>query len=279
MPPPWAEIFGEDDSGIFAEFTLKQVRFAWRWIPSGRFLMGSPNTEPGRWPAEGPQHEVLLSGGFWMGETSVTQGQWRALMQENPSGFPGDQRPVENVTWHDAVTYSDALNDVVPALFAVLPTEAQWEYACRAGTDSAFSDGSPCTQPEGDEPALEDLGWYDVNSRGETHPVRQKRPNSWGLYDLHGNVWEWCRDGWYNYGTQSKMDPVYEPKNESANRVIRGGSWIDQARDCRSAYRNLREPGYRYINLGFRLAAGLVFRVAELPDVERPMVPEKRSRD
>ncbi|MBX3746677.1 MAG: formylglycine-generating enzyme family protein [Verrucomicrobiae bacterium] len=256
FPPVWAEVFGEDRHGVFAAFTLKGVEFVWRWIPRGRFRMGSPEDETGRWDDEGPQHEVTLTQGFWMGETPVTQAQWMALMGENPSQFQGERRPVERVTWREGVAFAAQLSEAVPGLSATLPTEAQWEYACRAGTTGAFHDGSACTVPGGKDPALERLGWYGENSGGQTHDVKEKRPNAWGLYDMHGNVWEWCRDGWSSYGAEEVVDPEHDPAEDGANRVVRGGSWIDRARDCRAAFRSLRDPGFRDYFRGFRLAAG-----------------------
>ena len=268
-PPAWAEVFGEDDAGIFAECVVLEVRFVWRWIPPGKFTMGSPAGEVGRYSDEGPQHEVTISQGFWFGETPVTQAQWQAVMGNNPSHFKGsDSLPVEQVDWHQCVAFSDKLNEAVPGLFAALPTEAQWEYACRAGTQSAFHDGSACTQPEGVDPALNELGWYDKNSGSETHPVKQKLANAWGLYDLHGNVWEWCRDDMRKYTAAPQRDPV--GALESAPRVARGGAWSFQALVCRAAYRGRGEPVVRWLDQGFRLVAGQEPRAAEPQGAERP---------
>jgi formylglycine-generating enzyme required for sulfatase activity len=264
FPPPWAEVFGEDDAGVFAEFVVKEVRFVWRWIPPGRFLMGSPANETGRFGDEGPQHEVTISRGFWLGETPVTQAQWLALRAENPSGFKGDDRPVESVTWPHCADFAAALNAAVPGLAAGLPTEAQWEYACRAGTTAAFHDGSPCTKPEGNDLALVRLGWFDKNSGGGSHPVKQKLPNGWGLCDLHGNVWEWCRDGRRTYTAEPQTDPV-GPMEAGATRVVRGGSWGTHARYCRAAIRFAWHPGSRNHPRGFRLAAGQEPGAAERP--------------
>lgn len=254
FPPRWAEVFGEDRRGIFAECTVTTVRFVWRWIPPGKFLMGSPNDEPGRWEGEGPQHEVLISRGFWFGETPVTQAQWEALRAENPSHFRGKERPVEEVRWHAALAYCQALAGRLPTLYPRLPTEAEWEYACRAGTLGAFCDGSACTKPIGKDPALERLGWYERNIGYETQPVRQKERNGWGLFDVHGNVWEWCADGPRDYELRVEHDP--RGPDEGAFRVVRGGAWDQPAKACRAAHRIAFEPGYRRFNLGFRLAAG-----------------------
>ena len=274
LPPDWAERFGEDEFGIFAEFSLKGVSFVWRWICPGRFQMGAPETENGRQTREGPQHLVTISRGFWMGESPVTQAQWMAVMEEDSSSFKGNQRPVEKVNWHQSVAFAVKLKELFPRLQAALPTEAQWEYACRAGTQGAFHiDGSECTQPEGKDPVLDQLGWFNKNSNRETHDVKQKAANAWGLYDMHGNVWEWCLDGQRSYTDQAQQDPV-GPLEESASRVVRGGSWGDRARFCRSACRYASDPGYDWGSFGLRLSAG------QEPDrkTAEPSVPKRRSR-
>ncbi len=260
FPPGWAELFGEDEAGIFAEFTVGEARFPWRWIPPGTFLMGSPGDEKGRDDDEGPPHEVEISRGFWLGETAVTQAQWLALMPENPSHFDGEKRPVEQVSWPDAMAFARELSGQVDGLYATLPSEAQWEYACRAGTRGAFHNDQPCTKPEGKDPALEPLGWYGKNSESRSHDVKGKEANAWGLYDMHGNVWEWCVDRWKaeayrGRGTGAK-DPLEWSDDDSAWRVVRGGSWYDRARNCRSACRSRFGPADRWSVLGFRLAAG-----------------------
>ncbi len=282
FPPVWAEVFGEDEFGVFAEFVLKEVRFVWRWIPPGRFLMGSPEDEVGRWDAEGPQHEVTISRGFWLGETPVTQAQWMALRADNPSGFKGRDHPVENVTWDQSESFAADLNAAIPGLAAGLPTEAQWEYACRAGTTGAFHDGSFCTVPEGKDPALDRLGWFEKNSGAETHPVKQKLSNAWGLYDLHGNVWEWCCDQWEgNAYTDRKggvVDRVSEAGDPGDFRVARGGSWLNQARNCRAAIRDRGRLGDHWDFRGFRLAAGQEIPAAEPVLGAERLPPERRSR-
>ena len=271
FPPVWADVFGEDDAGIFAECSVKEVRFVWRWICPGKFKMGcDPEDEHGD---KKPQHEVRLTHGFWMGETPVTQAQWQAVMGENPSHFKGDQRPVEQVTWPESSDFAAKLNALLPGLHAALPTEAQWEYACRADTQSAFHDGSPCTEPSGKDPALDKLGWFDQNSGYETHDVKLKAANAWGLHDMHGNVWEWCQDAWDEkaYAKRGKIafDPEIKDDDESADRVVRGGSWDDRALNCRAAYRIWRRPGLRWDDLGLRLAAG------QEPGAAEPQKPER----
>ena len=220
FPPAWADVFGEDDFGVFAECTLNEATFVWRWIPPGTFLMGSPEDEPGRYGDEGPQHRVTISRGFWLGEAPVTQAQWRAITGENPSRFQGpEELPVEQVNWHDSVAFTAKLNERCPRLFAALPTEAQWEYACRAGSTAALYTGGITLKGQCNAPELDPIAWYAGNSGNElevtnpydskdwpekqyphtqagTHRVKQKLPNAWGLYDMLGNVWEWCADGW-----------------------------------------------------------------------------------
>ncbi|MDP1591417.1 MAG: formylglycine-generating enzyme family protein, partial [Prosthecobacter sp.] len=189
-----------------------------------------------------------------------TQAQWLSVMGANLSDFKGPQRPAESVDWHQSAYFAAKLNALLPGLHAALPSEAQWEYACRAGTQNSYHDGSTCTQPEGEDPALKKLGWFDKNSGGETHAVKLKDANAWGLHDMHGNVWEWCRDAWdetaYVKRGKTTHDPETEDDDESAFRVVRGGSWYDQSQTCRAAFRGGHRPGDRGINQGLRLAAG-----------------------
>lgn len=255
FPPRWAQVFGEDRRGIFAEFTLDKVNFVWRWIPPGKFQMGSPDSEAGRNSDEGPVHTVTISRGFWLTETQITQAQWFAVTGETPSRFKGDQRPVENVSWHASMAFAETLNSKVPELKASLPTEAEWEYACRAGTRGAFHiDGSQCAEPSGQNPVLDQLGWFDGNSN-ETQNVKQKAANAWGLFDMHGNVWEWCRDGRRTYTARMERDPQ-GTMDEGAVRVMRGGSWDFQALFCRAAYRFDDVPAVGWNFHGLRLFAG-----------------------
>ena len=216
-------------------------------ISSGSFTMGDDDIAP-------PAHSGTLSQNFYMGTYLVTQAQWLAVMGNNPSQFTGDaQRPVEQVSWDDCQSFCKQLNARFAALGARLPTEAEWEYACRAGTTSAYNDGSTCTKPDGHDPALEKLGWFDKNSDNTTHPVGEKQPNKWGLHDLHGNVFELCSDWFGDYSETEQHDP--KGPIEGRGRVIRGGGWSGRAQLCRSAYRSRVGPGFRRNFLGFRLAA------------------------
>jgi formylglycine-generating enzyme required for sulfatase activity len=261
--------------GDFPEFTVEYVRETFGIvlvaIGRGEFLMGSPTSEVGQADDE-TQHRVVLTRDFWLGQYPVTQRQYAAVMGANPSHRKGDDRPVESVNWDDAVAFCRVLSakcrkaGVMGKTFEFrLPTEAEWEYACRAGTTSAFNDDSECTKPDGADPALNRLGWFDKNSNKQTHPVGEKMANAWGLHDMHGNVWEWCEDrgSWNGQDqrvvTTTNVANVVDPiGSEGGWRVVRGGSYWNNARFCRSACRRAGEPGSRGRFLGFRLAAGLI---------------------
>ncbi|MCL4201844.1 MAG: formylglycine-generating enzyme family protein [Pirellulaceae bacterium] len=252
--PAWADTFGVDVYGIFAGVTVGETTQILRWIEPGRFIMGSPNREFGRFADEGPQHEVTIRRGFWFGQTPVTQAFYEALTGTNPSHFQGDgQRPVENVDWDDAAAFCECLNKIYPELHDALlrlPSEAEWEYACRAGTKQALYSGNESTSETERCPHLDKLAWYAANSRETTHPVGEKQPNRWGLYDMLGNIWEWCEDGWHgNYQGAPSDGTAWAA--QGAARVRRGGSVAARARLCRNASRNYCESGNR--SLGFRL--------------------------
>ena len=193
-------------------------------IPAGSFMMGSNNGDSD----EHPQHRVSISKPFYLQTTEVTQGQWRSVMGNNPSGFKGDDLPVERVSWNAVQEFIVKLNAKEGGNKYRLPTESEWEYAARAGSTTAYCFGD-------DEGRLGDYAWYDKNSGSKTHPVGQKKPNSWGLYDLHGNVWEWVQDWYGDYSSGSSTDP--SGASSGSYRVIRGGSWYLTARGCRSAFR------------------------------------------
>jgi formylglycine-generating enzyme required for sulfatase activity len=213
--------------------------------------MGSPESESDRQNDE-IQHRVTLTKGFWLGKYEVTQGQWQAVMRNNPSSFTnaGVNAPVEQVSWNDAMEFCAKLTvrelrvGRLPAGYEFsLPTEAQWEYACRAGACGAY----------GGNGNLGSMGWYGDNSGSTTHPVGQKQANEWGLYDMHGNVWEWCYDRYdSSYPGGSVTDPT--GSISGANRVCRGGGCDNDASDCRSAVHSGDAPSSRESLLGFRLA-------------------------
>jgi formylglycine-generating enzyme required for sulfatase activity len=215
-----------------------------------------------------------LTEGFWLFDTPVTQALWQAVMGDNPSRFKSPTRPVEQVSWDDSKNFIKKLNAEIPGLALCLPTEAQWEYACRAGTTTATYAGEMEILGERNAPVLDDIAWYGGNSgvdfdldegwdssdwpqkqydhkKAGTCRVKQKQPNSWGLYDMLGNVWEWCEDWWQgNLGSESAEGP--KGTREGADRVIRGGGWFDVARVVRAAYRINFVPGDRGNFLGIR---------------------------
>ncbi|WP_211101597.1 formylglycine-generating enzyme family protein [Niveispirillum sp. SYP-B3756] len=254
-PPDWASEWGQDEHGLFVGFTIAGVTQRMRWMAPGRFRMGSPADEPGRDDNEGPVHEVTISKGFWLFDTPCTQALWRSVMGNNPSRFQSPDRPVEQVSWNEAQGFITRINSMVPGLSLALPTEAQWEYACRAGTDTALYTGPIDIDGDGKATALDPIAWYDGNSKGETHPVRVKAPNGWGLYDMLGNVLEWCADGRRNYSSAPLVDPIGETDN-GANRSLRGGSWDYAARNARAAFRRWFHPDLRGGSIGFRCVQG-----------------------
>ena len=221
-------------------------------IPAGTFAMGSPSDEPGRSSNEGPQHQVTLTQPFYMMTTEVTQAQWETVMGSNPSGFSGCSTcPVEQVSWDDVQSYITEMNKRGEGTYS-LPTEAQWEYAARAGSTTAFYNGGITETGYDYDPNLDAIGWYYYNSGSETHPVAGKAPNAWGLYDMSGNVWEWCQDWYaYDYYCNSPTDNPTGPSTGSY-RVIRGGSWCNRAQFCRAANRRNGSPAFWSILIGFR---------------------------
>ena len=226
-----------------------------QFCPPGSFLMGSPASESNRSYDE-DQVQVAISKGFWLGQTEVTQGQWAVVMGINPSYFKGDDLPVEQVSWEDAQAFIAKLNQNVPLPTGwkyALPTEAQWEYACRAGTETPFHFGSVLN---GREANCDGNNPYGTTTAGpylkETVVVGTYAPNEWGLHDMHGNVWEWCADG-YVEKLLGGFDPV--APSAGSGRVIRGGSWNCDALLCRAANRDWGTPDYRYYRVGFRVAA------------------------
>ena len=214
-------------------------------IPAGEFIMGSPESDADAFENEHPQHRVKITKPFYLGVTEVTQEQYERVMGENPSQFKDDpQRPVETVSWEDADKFCERLSEKEGKMYH-LPTEAEWEYACRAGSTTKWCFGDSESQ-------LGDYAWYDEEyGSGSTHPVGQKKPNAWGLYDMHGNVWEWCVDWKADYVNSSSSDPT--GPSSGSSRVFRGGSWYYTARNCRSAYRHFSPGSERYF-LGFRVS-------------------------
>jgi formylglycine-generating enzyme required for sulfatase activity len=216
-------------------------------IPAGTFRMGTDQviTDGAGWTndAERPVHEVRITRAFWLGEVPVTQGQWQAVMGSNPSIVPsaGPDAPAENVSWDDAQAFIAKLNGMQARWTFRLPTEAEWEYACRAGTKG-----------ETYGPLVE-IGWYGENGERTTHPVAEKQPNGFGLYDMLGNVWQWCADWFGPYTAVRATDPAGPPTGE--RRITRGGCFYCDAIHCRAARRNRDTADHRSKSVGFRVAA------------------------
>lgn len=259
---------------LFAQETIYTNQLGMRFvlISSGSFLMGSPESEKGRQWNE-PLHRVTISKSFYMGETEVTQGQWEKLVGFNPSSFSnlGKNYPVETISWNECMEFIRVLNEWEKTSKYRLPTEAEWEYACRAGAASAFTSGPittfSCNEPE---PAIVEMAWYCYNSGlanpsrdFKPHPVKTKLPNAWGLYDMHGNVQEWILDSckWRNIWkakvgavTDTYKDNIIDPLSKIGNhRIIRGGGWYQTSKYQRCAYRSYYKPGVRRNSLGFRI--------------------------
>ena len=218
------------------------------WCPPGTFTMGKTPDEPSTpeyWPPNSErQHQVRLTRGFWFGKFEVTQSQWRAVMGGNPSRFTGDHRlPVDSVSWEDCQDFLVKLYYRTRMRFR-LPTDAEWEYACRAGTAAIYYFGN-------DNRQLEKFAWFTMNSGDRTHRVGTKPPNAWGLYNMHGNVAEWCLDFYGQMGSADVVDPTGRAAGHA--RVLRSGSWGASADYCRSAFRACCEPDVRNSALGFRI--------------------------
>jgi formylglycine-generating enzyme required for sulfatase activity len=253
-----AQYFPEDlGNGITLDMVL---------IPGGRFLMGSPEDELERSSSEGPQHTVTLSS-FFLGKCPVTQSQWKAVaaltqvnreLNPDPSNFKGENRPVEKISWLDAIEFCDRLSQLTGRPYR-LPSEAEWEYACRAGTTTPFHFGETITT---------DLANYNGTYtygkgikglyRNATTPVGSFGvANAFGLYDIHGNVWEWCMDHWHENYEDAPIDGsawIDPSASENAYRLLRGGSWNDYPQDCRSAYRDRLNADGGFDLYGFRVA-------------------------
>ncbi|GDY14946.1 hypothetical protein LBMAG53_38240 [Planctomycetota bacterium] len=238
--PAWATEAGKDQYGTWADLTVGGVTQRMRLIKAGTFQMGSPADEAGRYGDE-TQHQVTLTKDYWLGDSEVTQGLWQAVVGNNPANFKGADLPVEQVSWDDCRGFFGKLNGLVRSGGFTFPTEAQCEYGCRAGTISAYA---------GD---VGGLAWFRDNAGGTTHAVKTKGANAWGLFDMHGNVLEWCGDWYGDYPVGAARDPA-GPASGS-DRVYRGGGWFSLARGCRAAFRFRNEPGYRRSTLGFRLSA------------------------
>jgi formylglycine-generating enzyme required for sulfatase activity len=233
--PAWAAIAGVDARGGWAELRFADAVQILRLVPAGTFAQGSPDG-----PAdERPQRQVAMSR-FWLGDSEVTQALWKAVMGTNPSAFSDDPlRPVEQVSVGDCRSFCDRLNGMIPGLEVGLPSEAQWEYACRAMAETAFAGEA------------ESLAWHDGNTPKKTMPIKRKQPNVWGFYDMHGNVWEWTDDWYAPYPATARLDPAGPPEGDV--QVIRGGAWNAPLVKARSAQRGWSTPTARRSGVGFRL--------------------------
>jgi len=269
--PPWAIGIGRDRYGLFVEVMVKNVPFVMRWIPPGWFMLGSPENERGRHSNEGPQQLITFEQGYWLAEAACTQTLWQAVVGKNSSRFKGEQKPVEKISWETTKSFIVALNKLDGTFDFRLPLEAEWEYACRAGMTTPFWFGSELTTDDAN---------YDGNhpynngkNREETMPVKSFRRNPWGLYQMHGNAWEWCEDYWHdNHEGVDLNGGARQEEKKDEYHVCRGGSWVNRGRNLRSASRNRGLFGAA--SIGFRLARG-----SESPDLAGTDVAVRRRSE
>ena len=223
--------------------TVNGIKYNMVWVDGGTFRMGATSEQSSEISDEKPVHSVTLSG-YYIGKTEVTQALWQAVMGSNPSYFEGDDLPVEQVSWDDCQEFIRKLNSLTGQNFR-LPTEAEWEFACRGGNNSRGYKYSGSNY-------IDNVAWYDGNSGDKTHPVATKSPNELGIYDMSGNVWEWCADWYGDYSSGRQTNP--KGPYDGSRRVCRGGCWSYIARCCRSSFRGSSDPTRRYYYLGLRLA-------------------------
>ena len=224
-------------------FIVKGVAFTMMPVEGGSFMMGATAEQQDPWDYEKPVHQVTLSS-YYIGQTEVTQELWEAVMGSNPSNWKGDRLPVEQVSWNDCQEFITKLNQLTGETFR-LPTEAEWEFAARGGNKSMHYQYSGSN-------TLDDVAWYAGNSDSKTHAVASKQANELGIYDMSGNVWEWCQDYWGSYGSSAQTNPT--GPGSGSYRVYRGGSWYYSAGYCRTAYRFYYTPTNTLNFLGLRLA-------------------------
>lgn len=244
-----------EDSNVQAEFSSSELHeiftssstgMEFILIPAGEFDMGSDSEDKVSSDSKSLAHRVTIRNPFYMGRSPVTQKQWKRIMGNNPSHFKGDVRPVEMVSWYQVQEFVRRLNEKEGTEKYRLPSEAEWEYGCKAGTRTNYFFGDY-------ESKLNEYAWYAENSGSKTHSIGQKKPNRWGLYDTHGNVWEWVKDSWHENSDKSPSDGRAREDGYSPDRVSRGGSWFCNAELCRSGSRLRRDPESLFSNLGFRL--------------------------
>ncbi len=257
FPPVCASAWGDDRYGLWIDVLIGGLLLRFRWIEPGDFWMGSPEGEAERFGVEGPRHLVRLTEGFWLAETACSQAVWASVMGSKPSRFTEDlQNPVEMVSWDEVQGFLREVERRLPGVKADLPTEAEWEYACRAGSETAFSWGDGIGPSQANYDATES---YANGPTGEslerTVPVRSYAPNAWGLYQMHGNVDEWCADGRRDYDGAPQVDPRGPEGGEAdAPRAVRGGSWVDPPLWLRAAYRLGGRRDGHFVSLGFRFS-------------------------
>ncbi len=260
-PDSVIRVVSEDQYGLYADLNFFGITQRFRWIEPGTFLMGSPESEPERSDDE-KQHQVTLTQGYWLADTCTTQALWQAVMGENPSRFQGNQNPVDTVSWQDCWQFIQKIKEKHPALKITLPSEAQWEYACRAGTTTPFSFGE---QIHSDQVNFRGSSPYNGGENSEyrkkTVPVKSLPANPWGLYEMHGNLYEWCQDKGLRDYEKSITDPGQEwlerpEDNDNQSRPLRGGGWSTRGQSCRSAHRRRAGADHRYRGVGFRLSIG-----------------------
>ena len=253
QPPSWVENGGYDQYGVWVSFRVPgtDVTQRMRRIPPGWFMMGSSKDDPGYYPDESPRHLVTIDQGFWMFETACREVLWMVVMDQPPRRSRGPEFPVTNVSWNDAQDFVKRLNAMLPGLRIGLPSEACWEYACRVGTETPYSFGESITKKQ--------------VCYGSQNPVAAGTlpPNQWGLYEMHGNVWEWCEDRWHGTYAGAPEDGAAWLSGGSGDRVIRGGSWFNGARNTRAAYRIGSDPSTRDDDVGFRCARVQISEQAE----------------
>jgi len=229
-----------------------EIRIIMCWIPAGDFMMGSPDDEPARFECEA-QHRVIITKGFWLAKYPITQLQWQAVMGSNPSKCVGNDWPVDSISWNDVAGsegFVERLNRYVleGGRFS-LPTEAQWEYACRSGTTTSLNSGKNLTVTSGFCPNLAEVAYYRITT--ETQRIGMRRPNTWGIHDMHGNVWEWCEDWMLPFTSEPAVDP--RGPDTGSHRVLRGGCRSSHAANCRSARRTFQNPSVGSCLIGFRV--------------------------
>ncbi|OQX13544.1 MAG: hypothetical protein BWK73_11750 [Thiothrix lacustris] len=255
----WAGQTGQDRYGRYADLVLHGVKQRCRFLPAGSFLMGSPASEAEHSRDE-TQHNVTFQQGFWMADTACTQALWYAVMGDNPANFSDDpEKPVERVSWDDVQIFLQRANHCLSGITLRLPSEAEWEYACRAGTRSAFSFGDSISPDQANyDGNYAYAGGGDTGEyRQTTVPVKAFSPNAWALYQMHGNVWEWCQDCWDNYANAPTDGAAWYGGNCSS-RVVRGGSWFSSPFGLRSAGRDYGASHDPSCHVGFRMVVSPV---------------------